>query len=326
MSGRDEEAPFFSVIITVFNRERLVERCLDSLLAQTFRNWEAIIVDDASTDESVRRIRRYEDPRMKLICHTVNQGMQPARDTGSEAATGKWRVILDSDDELSDAGAMQRMYERMRDLPPDVMATAFASRMDDGQLSPWNPQDEMRDYVGWLRFMEERLPYGRPTAALDCLRRDCPPLDLGIAEGKGYEDLFMLEFHKQFSGYRTFADVCRLYHQDADNQLTRAAMRDPERDRRLALDRLTVLETSIERHGPAMAENAPLSYWLLMTRIAALHFSVGERSSGMRYSLRAIQAKPFKPRSWGVPLFGVIGKKALQKVRHTVQHWHGATA
>jgi len=89
-----------SVIIPVFNVEPYLERCLNSVLRQTFRDMEIIMVDDGSTDNSgvLADQLSTRDSRINVI-HQENQGLSGARNTGLRAATGEYVVFLDSDDE-----------------------------------------------------------------------------------------------------------------------------------------------------------------------------------------------------------------------------------
>jgi succinoglycan biosynthesis protein ExoO len=89
-----------SVIIAAHNVEKFVGRAIDSVIAQTFRDWEIIVVDDASTDGTARTVEDTgrEDPRIRLLRHERNAGPAAARNTGLSAANGKWIAILDADD------------------------------------------------------------------------------------------------------------------------------------------------------------------------------------------------------------------------------------
>ncbi|MCS3665220.1 glycosyltransferase family 2 protein [Salinibacter ruber] len=86
----------FSVIIPVYNRERLIEEALDSVFAQTFDDFEVIVVDDGSTDRTAEVVRAYSGS-VQLI-HQENAGPGVARNTGIEAASGDYVAFLDSDD------------------------------------------------------------------------------------------------------------------------------------------------------------------------------------------------------------------------------------
>jgi glycosyltransferase involved in cell wall biosynthesis len=91
--------PTVSIIVPVFNRAATLPRCLESVLAQTFADWELVAVDDCSTDDSLAALRRYGDPRIRILQHERNRGAGPARDTAMAAAQGEWFALLDSDDE-----------------------------------------------------------------------------------------------------------------------------------------------------------------------------------------------------------------------------------
>lgn len=90
-----------SVIIPVYNREKTIERAIDSVLSQTYTNFEIIIVDDNSTDNTMSLVSRYEnnEPRIRHVQHNKNKGAQAARNTGIKMAKGEWIAFLDSDDE-----------------------------------------------------------------------------------------------------------------------------------------------------------------------------------------------------------------------------------
>ena len=88
--------PFFSVIIPVYNRAHMVERALDSVFAQTCREFEIIVVDDGSTDDTLRVLNPYSD-RITLLSQE-NAGPGMARNLGAEHGVGDYLAFLDSDD------------------------------------------------------------------------------------------------------------------------------------------------------------------------------------------------------------------------------------
>ncbi|PVW16293.1 glycosyltransferase family 2 protein [Marixanthomonas spongiae] len=89
--------PEFSVIIPLYNKERDIQKTVNSLLAQTLIDFEAIIVDDGSTDGSADVVQSITDPRIKLF-KKKNEGVGPTRNYGVEKATAKHIVFLDADD------------------------------------------------------------------------------------------------------------------------------------------------------------------------------------------------------------------------------------
>ena len=88
-----------SVVIPVYNRSVELRRAVRSVLTQSYAELELIVVDDASTEDIGRVLEDIRDPRLRLIRKPVNQGAASARNTGIEAATGRWVAFLDSDDE-----------------------------------------------------------------------------------------------------------------------------------------------------------------------------------------------------------------------------------
>jgi|SRR6056300_1229451 glycosyltransferase involved in cell wall biosynthesis len=91
--------PFYSIVIAVYNRENHIGKAIDSLLIQSFENWEAIVVDDGSTDGTIDYINSYKDEsRISIVKLDENQGVAIARNKGIERVNGKYLTFLDSDD------------------------------------------------------------------------------------------------------------------------------------------------------------------------------------------------------------------------------------
>jgi len=90
--------PEVSVIIPTYNSEDFIAKALKSVLNQSYRNLEIILIDDASTDSTVRIARSFIDRRLKIIQNERNRGVSYGRNIGIEQAKGKWIALLDSDD------------------------------------------------------------------------------------------------------------------------------------------------------------------------------------------------------------------------------------
>lgn len=89
--------PIVSVVIPMFNVGQYIEQCLQSVLAQTFKNFEIICVDDGCSDDTLHKLARFSDPRIKLIQQS-NCGLSGARNTGILASRGMYVALLDADD------------------------------------------------------------------------------------------------------------------------------------------------------------------------------------------------------------------------------------
>ena len=93
------ERPKVSIIVPIYNVERFLDRCMDSLLNQTLKDIEIIMVDDGSPDNCPQMCDEYakNDSRVKVI-HKKNAGLGMARNSGLEIATGEYVAFVDSDD------------------------------------------------------------------------------------------------------------------------------------------------------------------------------------------------------------------------------------
>jgi len=91
--------PIVSVIIPTYNRAHLIGKAINSVLSQTYQDYEIIVVDDASTDNTKEVVKDFADLRINYIFHANNLGVSSARNTGIKASRGKYIALLDSDDE-----------------------------------------------------------------------------------------------------------------------------------------------------------------------------------------------------------------------------------
>lgn len=116
------DSPLVSVVLPFYNAEKNLGEVIRSVLAQDYRNLELILVNDASTDESLHIAERYDrqDPRVRIISHQSNQGCGPGRNTGVENVRGKYLFFMDSDDILCQ-GALKVLLETALDENIDVV-------------------------------------------------------------------------------------------------------------------------------------------------------------------------------------------------------------
>lgn len=124
----------FSVIVPVYNVREYLAECLDSLLQQTWSDYEIVVVDDCSTDGSAdiagEYARRYAD-RVRLVPHSVNKGLGGARNTGLEAARGQYLLFVDSDDYL-DKQSLEKIAVIIEEEKPDVVEFCYEYVSEEG--------------------------------------------------------------------------------------------------------------------------------------------------------------------------------------------------
>jgi len=148
----DTETLLISVVIPVYNREGFIARALDSVLAQTLRPLEVIVVDDGSCDNTPKILESYHD-KIHVITQE-NAGVSAARNSGIKAAKGTWICLLDSDDVWHhDKLKLQRAYH---DKHPTIMISHTAEKWirNDKEIKQKAHHDKPE---GWC--FEENLPF-----------------------------------------------------------------------------------------------------------------------------------------------------------------------
>lgn len=96
--SRQFQNPIVSIITPAYNSSKFIQETIDSIQSQTFSDWEHIIVDDCSQDETVEIVQKQKDSRIRLITLPQNAGAAVARNTGLRIAQGRYIAFLDSDD------------------------------------------------------------------------------------------------------------------------------------------------------------------------------------------------------------------------------------
>ena len=135
-----------SVIIPVYNMERYLDRCVESVLRQSYSKLEIILVDDGSADHSGTLCDEWadRDPRIRVI-HKKNGGLSDARNAGIDISTGEYLTFIDSDDYVAD-NMIERLYTALTTNQADMSICNFSFVDEDGNpLSGRNPCCPVRD-------------------------------------------------------------------------------------------------------------------------------------------------------------------------------------
>lgn len=112
--------PRITVFMPMFNAEKFVSEAVDSILNQTFKDFELLIIDDGSTDRSREIIESYQDPRIRLYSNEGNQGLPYTRNRGLELARGKYLAVMDADD-ISTPYRLAKQLDYMEKHPETVV-------------------------------------------------------------------------------------------------------------------------------------------------------------------------------------------------------------
>lgn len=146
-SQKEGQSPFFSVIVPVYNVAPYLEECLDSVLAQTFTDWECLCTDDGSKDGSDRILDAYarRDPRFRIV-HQPNAGVSAARNRALNRAHGRYVTFVDADDLIAPA-RYAVAASTIGNEGPDLLALRGEHYFDDGTTPVYEvpPQAILRE-------------------------------------------------------------------------------------------------------------------------------------------------------------------------------------
>ena len=133
-----------SVIVPIYNVEKYAARCLDSILRQTYTEYEIICVDDCGTDGSMRIVQQYADrfpEKIRIVGSDRNAGLGGARDKGIRAAAGEYLAFIDSDDAITE-DYLECYVKAAAETRADIVAGGSCRITDSGKTSlPGNPDD-----------------------------------------------------------------------------------------------------------------------------------------------------------------------------------------
>jgi glycosyltransferase involved in cell wall biosynthesis len=195
--------PMVSVVIPSYNRSRMLLRAIQSVCMQTFADFELIVVDDGSTDNTSSVAEALADPRIRLVRNPIRQGAPRSRNRGIEVALGEWVAFLDSDDEWLPT-RLELQLQRLQEVGAGSAAVGYCLlQVQDhirGEVSQTNralPEGEVLDDL-----LRGRRP---PTASAFMVRRsallDVEGFDQEMPSGHDI-DLWLRLAER---GYRFFA-------------------------------------------------------------------------------------------------------------------------
>jgi glycosyltransferase involved in cell wall biosynthesis len=206
-----------SIIMPSYNRAHTLPRAINSILAQDYTDWELIVVDDGSSDNTVEVLRSYADPRIRVIRHPQNKGVHAAINTGFNNIRGAWFTLLGSDDELVVPGALTTFMEVPKKV--DGKIDNISCNCIDSITGEFSGVGLHQDhYLDWREFLEKSRGEHWGLIKRELLGDD--RLDERI---RGFEDMLWNRINKRSHHYYIDKGL-RIYHTEGDDRL-----RDPLR-------------------------------------------------------------------------------------------------
>lgn len=145
--------PLISIIIPAYNVETYIDQCIMSVLNQTYKNYEIILVDDGATDNTGKICDMYGKNENIKVIHKKNGGLSDARNIGLESASGRYVIFLDADDYWSDIYFLRKIYEQIQCSDVDLIVFGYSKVINN-------------------RMIETRIPACNSTDVCDLVRKN----------------------------------------------------------------------------------------------------------------------------------------------------------
>ncbi len=302
-------SPQVSVTMGVFDAERYLAAALESILCQTFTDFELIAVDDGSRDESLAILGRFaaRDPRVRVI-RRAHGGLVPTRNAALAEARGDLVAVMDADD-VAHPERLARQVAHLR-AHPEILALGADALIIDPDGWPIRtlgvPQGHDEIDAAMLRGRGEALVHPVAIFRRDALhavggyREGCQhaedvDLYLRLAERGRLANLpeTLLRYRHHL---RKTTHACEHEHRRSLNQVLRDA------HRRRGLAPAPALELP-----PAPADTPAVDYWCEWVRQAVIG---GNLATARKHALAVLRAEPARPRSWQLLLRALLGLRA----------------
>ena len=166
--------PLVSVIMPAYNGEQFIKESIDSIVNQTYENWELIVVDDSSTDGTVNIIENYTDPRIKLYRNECNKGISYSTNYAIDKSSGKYLALLD-DDDLATANRLELQTEYLEEHHEIDILGGRSVCIDERGIIIKHDYDPLRNpkmIKAWMHFANRRFSNGTTTIRTEFVRKN----------------------------------------------------------------------------------------------------------------------------------------------------------
>jgi GalNAc5-diNAcBac-PP-undecaprenol beta-1,3-glucosyltransferase len=265
--------------IPTYNRAHLVTRAIASVVRQTYEDIEVVVVDDGSTDETLSVLRAIDDPRLRILPHSVNRGVNAAKNSCLDGARGDWIGLLDSDDELVD-NAVEALMQKVRELQPGTnLGTVMCNcrTVPGGELSGKGVDAD--GFVSYDDFLSGRVD-GEFWGIFSRKVLGSHRLDERL---RSFESLLWFHFYKASATYYLHQPLRLYYTQAADG------ISNIDNILRSAGQVLRGYDGVLAQWGDDLRARFPKRYAHYLRRKAIFEIMGGERSRAASAALEALR-------------------------------------
>lgn len=308
-----------SIVIPVYNVEKTLRRCIDSVIGQSYRDWQMILVDDASTDGSAKICDEYGqgNGHITVVHLKSNQGLSVARNTGIKKSRGEYITFLDSDDYIAE-NSLKKLMESLA-IHPDYDILEYPVYMHFGGKRQEILRFYKKEYTDMTEYWLAGKGYRHTYAWNKIYRRE---LFQGITfpPGKNFEDVWVLPKLLEKCHLIATTDVGLYYYCDNPKGITRTATAEDYKNLLDAhLKVIDKLYTSNKRNFPNKYDKYFADYYA-----AVLNILLDVTDSTKQYFQTIEKAFPILPyrNTFKLRLLHIIGLKLLCQLHRLFHNSH----
>ena len=217
------ENPLFSIIVPIYNVERYLEQCIESVLAQDYQNYELILVDDGSPDNSIDICVKYAKQYSNIVfIHKINGGVSDARNAGIQIARGEYLMFLDSDDYWEGTTILSNLQNIITENNPDVIFNYMSSVYPDKIVNHYINRDKLigsfkEDFQG---LYQDGIYLGFPFTKI--MKRELIfKNQLFFIKGRTFEDvIWSFSLVKHIKDYAIYQNCFYMYRRERKGSIT----------------------------------------------------------------------------------------------------------
>lgn len=244
-----KSSPLVSVIVPIYNIEQFLKPCVDSILAQTYDNYEVYLVDDGSTDNSGQLAEEYAKADERItVFHKPNGGLSDARNYGIERAHGEYLTFIDSDDFIGE-DYLKILVELVTENDADISVIKSMEVPEDGAYTKPAFTDKRACGTAEEAIKKMCVRDGFGTSAWGKLYKADLYANRKFPKGKLYEDLLTVPYVFAEAKKVAYSDSIQHYWRQRNNSIMHRPIREVDLE---VFDGLIAISNYIDDHYPAI--------------------------------------------------------------------------
>lgn len=192
-----QKEPLVSVVIPTYNRSNTICASITSVLNQTYKNIELIVVDDCSTDDTLNKLEKIDDSRLKIVRHERNKGQNAARNTGIKASIGEYIAHHDSDD-IWRLNKLELQMQKIQEVNADILCCQTAVNDEISHKYLYNHPNEKFVKEGFITYKQ-------------LLKYNCTTSQTIIGKANCFKNIMFDELQPRFTDWAISLDLVKKY-------------------------------------------------------------------------------------------------------------------